>query len=94
MNAAQVLDPSKPLSQFSQELAEVPLYCQPGEQWKYGVAADVQARLAEVITGRPYEELVHERVLDPLKMSDTTYLCLLNKSTGLPRCICAMKRDS
>ena len=73
MNAAQVLDPSKPLSQFSQELAEVPLYCQPGEQWKYGVAADVQARLAEVITGRPYEELVHERVLDPLKMSDTTY---------------------
>ncbi len=73
MNKAQVLDPLKPLSQFSMELAKVPLCCQPGEQWKYGVAVDVQARLAEVVSGRPYEELVYERVLKPLKMKDTTY---------------------
>ena len=74
MNAAEVLNPSKPLAQFSQELAEIPLFCHPGEQWKYGVAVDVQARLAEVVAGRPFEELIHERVLDPLEMSDTAYL--------------------
>ena len=73
LNAAAVLDPSKPLSQFSEELADVPLYCQPGTQWKYGVAVDVQARLAEVLSGQPYEELVKERVLEPLGMSDTSY---------------------
>lgn len=73
LNAANVLDPSKPLSQFSEELATVPLYCQPGTQWKYGVAVDVQARLAEVLSGQPYEELVRERVLDPLGMADTRY---------------------
>lgn len=73
MVAAEVLDPAKSLSRFSQELAELPLYCHPGEQWKYGVSVDVQARLAEVVTGRPYGELVQERVLDPLGMSDTGY---------------------
>jgi len=73
MRDANVLDPSKPLSQFSKELATLPLYCQPGTQWKYGVSVDVQARLAEVLAGKPYEELVHERVLDPLGMSDTSY---------------------
>lgn len=73
MNEAQVLDPSKPLAQFSAELATLPLYCHPGTQWKYGVAVDVQARLAEVVTGRPYEELVHERVLTPLGMTETSY---------------------
>jgi len=33
MNEAQIMDPSKPLSQFSEELAELPLYCHPGEAW-------------------------------------------------------------
>ena len=73
MNAAAVLDPTKPLSQFSEELAQLPLFCHPGEQWKYGVAVDVQARLAEVLTGRPYEDLVYERVLNPLGLNNTTY---------------------
>lgn len=83
LNDAQVLDPSKPLSQFSEELAKVPLYCHPGTQWKYGVAVDVQARLAEVVTGRPYEELVYERVLDPLKMDDTSYFVPKNQKPRL-----------
>lgn len=73
MNEAQVLNPSKPLAQFSTELAALPLYCHPGTQWKYGVSVDVQARLAEVVSGRSYEDLVKERVLDPLGMTDTTY---------------------
>lgn len=73
MNEKQVLDPKKPLSQFSQELATIPLYCHPGEQWKYGVSVDVQARLAEVVSGKSYLELVNERVLTPLNMQKTRY---------------------
>ncbi len=70
---ADVLNPAKPLSQMSEDLAAVPLYCHPGEQWKYGLSMDVLARLAEVVTKRPYEDLVYERVLTPLKMTDTHY---------------------
>jgi CubicO group peptidase (beta-lactamase class C family) len=73
MNEADLFNPEKPLSQFSEELAKIPLYCQPGTQWKYGVAVDVQARLAEVLTQRPFEDLVKERVLGPLDMYETTY---------------------
>lgn len=73
MRSADVLNPSKPLSQFSQELAEVPLFCEPGQAWKYGVAVDVQARLAEVVSGERFEDLVTERVLKPLGMTQTSY---------------------
>lgn len=73
MNRADVLNPTKPLAQLSNELADVPLYCHPGEAWKYGVAVDVQARLAEVVTGRSFESLIFERVLNPLGMTETTY---------------------
>lgn len=72
-NDADLLDPQKPLSQFSKALAKVPLYCQPGTQWKYSVSVDVQARLAEVVTGRSFEGIVQERVLGPLDMADTGY---------------------
>lgn len=73
MRAANVLDPTKPLAQFSQELAQVPLFCQPGEAWKYGVAVDVQARLAEVVSGEDFETLITDRVLAPLGMTQTSY---------------------
>ncbi|MCK0127095.1 serine hydrolase domain-containing protein [Erythrobacter sp. F6033] len=73
MAKADLFNASKPLSQFSTELASLPLFCQPGKAWKYGVSVDVQARLAEVVTGRPYEELVTERVLEPLGMTETSY---------------------
>lgn len=73
MNAIQPLDPSKPLEQFSKELATLPLYCQPGQQWKYGVSVDVQARLAEVVAKTPYLDIVSERILRPLKMNNTSY---------------------
>lgn len=73
MNDANIFDPSKPLSQFSQELSELPLFCDPGTEWKYGVSVDVQARLAEVLSGQPYEDLVKDRVLDPLGLKDTGY---------------------
>ncbi len=73
MREADVLNPAKPLAQFSSELAALPLYFQPGEEWKYGVAVDVQARLAEVISGQPFESLVTSRVLAPLDMTQTGY---------------------
>lgn len=61
------------LEQLVAKLASVPLLYEPGTRWYYGPSVDVQARLVEVLSGRPYAEVLLERVLDPLGMTDTQY---------------------
>ncbi|MDH5834348.1 serine hydrolase domain-containing protein [Luteimonas kalidii] len=61
------------LEEMSRRLARVPLAYQPGTRWLYGISVDVQARLAEVLAGKPFAQLVQERVLDPLGMKETAY---------------------
>jgi len=76
MREADLLNPAKPLSQLSAELAKLPLNFHPGTEWRYSVSVDIQARLAEVIAKQPYESLVQSRVLNPLGMDDTGYFVL------------------
>ena len=74
--AMRALDPfntEKPLRILSREVATLPLNYQPGEQWLYSVSVDIQARLAEVLAGKPYLQLVQDRVFLPLGMTDTGY---------------------
>ncbi len=59
------------LEEMSRRLAGVPLAYQPGTRWLYGISVDVQARLAEALAGKPFAQLVQERVLDPLGMAET-----------------------
>lgn len=61
------------LEEMSKRLAALPLAYQPGTRWLYGISVDVQARLAEVLAGKPFAQLVRERVLDPLQMRETAY---------------------
>ncbi|WP_202839551.1 serine hydrolase domain-containing protein [Luteimonas saliphila] len=61
------------LEEMSRRLAKVPLAYQPGSRWLYGISVDVQARLAEVLAGKPFAQLVRERVLEPLQMRETAY---------------------
>ncbi len=68
-----LLNPVSNLETFSQDLASLPLFYQPGTRWQYSVSADLQARLAEVIGGKPYDELVQKRVFTPLGMTETGY---------------------
>lgn len=72
------LDPTKPLAQFSEELATIPLECHPGERWIYGVSVDIQARLVEVLTGQSFEEVLQSRIFDPLALADTGYFVAPN----------------
>lgn len=62
------------LEQMSAKLASIPLAYQPGTRWLYGPSVDVQARLVEVLSGKPFEAVLRERVLDPLGMSETQYV--------------------
>ncbi|NRA29015.1 MAG: beta-lactamase family protein [Parvularculaceae bacterium] len=72
--ALNPLDPTKPLAQFSEEMATLPLECHPGERWVYGVSVDIQARLVEVLSGQTFEAFLQSRIFDPLALADTGYV--------------------
>lgn len=74
MGEQGVLNPGNTLAEMSERLAAIPLGYQPGTRWQYGISVDVQARLAEVLAGKPYVELLQERVLGPLGMTGTSYV--------------------
>lgn len=70
---ADPYNPENTLEELSRKLASVPLLYEPGSRWLYGISVDVQARLVEVLAGRPFEPVLEERVLTPLGMGDTQY---------------------
>mmetsp|Transcript_60392 Transcript_60392/g.143962 ORF Transcript_60392/g.143962 Transcript_60392/m.143962 type:complete len:892 (+) Transcript_60392:44-2719(+) len=61
------------LSDFTDELAKVPLKVKPGSYWEYSFATDVLGRVIEVISGKDLEEAVQEKVCRPLGMVDTSF---------------------
>jgi len=61
------------LAEFSRKLATVPLMFEPGSQWRYSAAVDVQARLIEVLTGETFEAYMRRTIFDPLNMKDSAW---------------------
>lgn len=56
------------------DILTVPLYEQPGQQWRYGWTADVLARVVQVAAGRPFGDVVRAGILEPLGMSRAGFL--------------------
>ena len=56
------------------KLAAQPLVSHPGERFNYSLSTDVLSRVVEVASGQPYQAFVRERILRPLKMSDTDFI--------------------
>jgi CubicO group peptidase (beta-lactamase class C family) len=54
-------------------LGELPLLAQPGERWLYQSGSQVLGVLASRAAGAPYDQVLRERVLDPLGMHDTGF---------------------
>lgn len=71
--AADPLALAIPLAEMSKRLAGVPLLYQPGTQWEYSIAVDVQAALIEKLSGQPFADYVRTHIFDPLKMTDTAW---------------------
>jgi CubicO group peptidase (beta-lactamase class C family) len=70
------LDPlaaDKTLAEFGQLLPQVPLLYDPGAQWEYSSAADVQALLVAHFSGMPFDQYVKQTIFDPLEMNDTAW---------------------
>jgi CubicO group peptidase (beta-lactamase class C family) len=72
--AFQAVDPlnlKNDLAEFGRRLATAPLLFDPGEQWSYSAAVDVQALLVEKLSGQSFETYVRAHILDPLGMKET-----------------------
>lgn len=71
------------LASFSRDVAKLPLVSEPGERWHYSVANDVLGRLVEVVSGQPFDQFMSEQILQPLQMTDTSFVLPDSKSQRL-----------
>jgi CubicO group peptidase (beta-lactamase class C family) len=62
-----------PPDEWLRRVAGVPLAYQPGERWLYHVGASVLGVLVARAAGRPLPDVLAERVLTPLGMTDTGF---------------------
>lgn len=61
------------LEAFADGIAEMPLVYQPGTKWSYSVGLDILGRVIEVVAGKPFDEVMKERILDPCGMTSTYF---------------------
>jgi CubicO group peptidase (beta-lactamase class C family) len=61
------------LAEFVTHLSQIPLLYEPGTRWHYSVSVDVLGRLVEVLSGKPFDQFLQERIFTPLDMRDTGF---------------------
>ncbi|PKB19341.1 CubicO group peptidase (beta-lactamase class C family) [Novosphingobium kunmingense] len=61
------------LAQLGDKLATIPLIDDPGRQWSYSAAVDVQALLVQTLSGQPFDEYVRDHIFLPLGMTDSAW---------------------
>ena len=71
--AEQVRLRSITLPQMVSNAARVPLFEDPGTRWRYGISTTILGRLIEIWSGMPFDELLQQRVFEPLGMTDTVF---------------------
>ena len=64
---------SSDLTELVDKVAQIPLLSQPGEQWYYSIAVDIQGYIVEKLTGMSYGSFLEEHIFEPLKMTDTSF---------------------
>ncbi|HJM88129.1 MAG TPA: serine hydrolase domain-containing protein [Dehalococcoidia bacterium] len=61
------------LAETAAKLGALPLYCDPGSQWNYGISTDMVGYLCERISGVPFDRFLSDRIFEPLGMPDTGF---------------------
>ena len=62
-----------PGPQMADGLGKAPLAQQPGTTWEYSLSVDVQGRVVEAVSGKRLGDFMQDRLLKPLKMTDTGF---------------------
>ena len=68
-----VRDKNISLDEMVDNTARVPLFQDPGTQFRYGIHATILGKLVEVWSGQPFEEYLAEHLFQPLGMDSTLF---------------------
>jgi CubicO group peptidase (beta-lactamase class C family) len=79
------LEKAESLADLVTMLAAFPLKREPGTHFEYGFSTDILARVVEVVAGQPFDLFLKERILDPLGMTDTSYVVDESKRNRLAK---------
>jgi CubicO group peptidase (beta-lactamase class C family) len=72
-NAVNIFDRSQTNAELVTKLSKLPLQYHPGTTWDYSMSTDVLARIVEVVSGVQFDAFVTEKILKPLKLSDSSF---------------------
>ncbi len=65
---------SKNLQEAVSRYAKLPVQFEPGSKWQYSqTSINTAARMVEVVSGKPFDVFVQERICAPLGMKDTNF---------------------
>jgi CubicO group peptidase (beta-lactamase class C family) len=68
--------PNDTLANFVTRIAALPINFEPGTKWEYGMFGNgiaLTGRLVEVISQKPLDRFIDERIFRPLRMNDTYF---------------------
>ena len=72
--------------EFMKRLGGLPLAHQPGERWLYHMSAEILGVLIARVSGKSLGSYLHERIFEPLGMTDTGFHVPEAKLDRLPTC--------
>ena len=62
-----------PFDELKKACLAVPLVCDPGDRWEYGISLDWVGQLVERLGGHSLDDYFRQHILDPLGMHDTGF---------------------
>jgi CubicO group peptidase (beta-lactamase class C family) len=72
--------------EFMRRLGSLPLVHQPGERWLYHMSSEILGVLIARVAGKSLGAFLHERIFEPLGMTDTGFQVPEAKLDRLPPC--------
>nr|WP_295110365.1 serine hydrolase domain-containing protein [uncultured Caulobacter sp.] len=64
---------SSSLTDLVRKVSNLPMFSEPGQLWRYSVAADIQGYIVEKLSGESLPVFMEEHIFQPLKMKDTAF---------------------
>ena len=61
------------LAAFAERLAKLPLIYQPGSRWSYSMSLDLMGRVIEIVSGKPFDAFLRDRIFRPCGMTSTWF---------------------
>ena len=82
-NEAVVTDGSMSNAELAAAVGNLPMLFDPGTAWHYGHSTDVLGAVLEAAAGKPLDEILNERIFEPLNMDETSFYVPASKASRI-----------